>query len=126
MKRELAAAAVLATLLGMSIWNLRKVETITSDIEIALCKSQSAAETLDFKSSREYMAEGLELWLSAEQYSHCFLSQPQINSVSEAFYALQQSLSAEDVTASIPSYSQLRSVVEGIRRSETPSLGSIF
>ena len=45
-KREYTAIAVLALLLALSVWNLKSIDTLTGDIEIALSKSQSAAEKL--------------------------------------------------------------------------------
>ena len=80
-KREYTAIAVLALLLALSVWNLKSIDTLTGDIEIALSKSQSAAEKLDFKTARQRLDEGLELWLSADSYTHIFLRHPEIDSM---------------------------------------------
>lgn len=126
MKRELAAAILLAFLIGVSVWDIKKVDSFTSDIEIALCKSQTAAEQLDFKGSREYMSEALKLWSEAENYMDCYISHAQISSTTEAFYTLQELLSHEDASACAPSYNWLKTQLQWIRESEKPSLGSIF
>lgn len=126
MKRELAAAAVLLLLIGISVWNVRKAESITGDIEIALCKSRTSAEQLDFRQARQHLADALELWLGAEQYTHCFINHAQVTAASQAFFDLQETISQEDITACIPSYNQLKYLLRSIRDTERPSLGSIF
>lgn len=126
MKREMAAAAVLALLLGISVWNLRKVDSLTGDIEVALCKSRMAVEQLDFRTAREYMADALSLWLDAEGYTHCFISDGQISDATQAFYSLQEALAQEDALACIPGYMQLKYSLRNLRDTERPSLGSVF
>ena len=126
MKRELAAAAVLALLIGISAWNIRKVETLTGDIEIALCKSRTAAEQLDFRQAREHMSDGLDMWIEAERYTHCFISHSQISAASQVFYELQKTIAEEDIVACTPAYNELKYVLRSIRGTERMSLGSIF
>lgn len=126
MKRELAAAAVLALLIGISVWNVRKIETLTGDMEIALCKSRTASEQLDFRQAREHISDAIALWLEAECYTHSFISHSQISGASQALYELQQSVAEEDITACTPCYEELKYILRSIRDTERPSLGSIF
>ena len=126
MKREIAAAAVLALLIGISVWNVKKVDSLTMDMEIALCKSRTAAEQLDFRQAREHLGDAISLWLDAERYTHCFISHGQISEASQVFYALQETVAQEDALACIPGYEQLKYTLRGIRDTERPSLGSIF
>lgn len=125
-KREYMAIAVLALLLALSVWNLKSIDTLTGDIEIALSKSQSAAEKLDFKTARQRLGEGLELWLSADSYTHIFLRHPEIDSTADAFYELQQVLMQEDATACAAAYGKLRYHLDSIDGMEHLSFGSIL
>ena len=126
MKRELAAAAVLVLLIGISVWNIRKIENLTGDIEIALCKSRAASEELDFRKAREHIADAIALWLEAERYTHSFISHSQISGASQALYELQQTVAEEDIIACSPCYDKLKYILRSIRDTERPSLGSIF
>lgn len=126
MKRELAAAAVLVLLLGISAWNVGRIDNLTGDIEIELCKSRTAAEQLDFRQAREHMADALALWMEAERYTHCFISHAQISDASQALYELQQTIAKEDLVSCIPEYSRVKYLLRSIRDTERPSLGSIF
>lgn len=126
MKRELAAAALLILLIGVAVWNVRKVESLTGDIEIALCKSRTSAEQLDFRQARQHLSDALELWLESEQYTQCFINHGQISSTSQAFFDLQETVAEEDLTACIPSYNELKYQLRSLRDTEQPSLGSIF
>lgn len=125
-KREYTAIAVLALLLALSVWNLKSIDTLTGDIEISLSKSQSAAEKLDFKTARQRLDEGLELWLSADSYTHIFLRHPEIDSTADAFYELQQVLMQEDATACAAAYDKLRYHLDSIDGMEHLSFGSIL
>ena len=126
MKRELAAAAVLALLIGISVWNVRTLDNLTGDIEIALCKSRTAAEQLDFRQARQYIADAHTLWLDAGKYTHCFISHGQISETSHAFYALEEKIAEEDAVACIPEFNQLKYTLRSLSDMERPSLGSIF
>lgn len=125
-KRDFAAAAVLLVLIGFSAWNLKSIDTLTDDICISLSKSQSAAEELDFKAARGYLDEGLERWLSAEDYTHIFLRHPEIDSTADAFYELEQVLAQEELPECAAAYDKLRYHLNSIDGMEHLSLGSIL
>lgn len=125
-KRDYIAIGVLAVLLALSVYNLASIDALTGDIGIALSKSQSAAEKLDFKSAREYLNAGLELWLDADEYTHIFLRHPELDSTSDAFYELEEVLLQEDLTACAAAYGKLRYHLNSIDSMEHLSLGSIL
>jgi len=126
LRREYAAAALLAAIIGISAWNVRKIDRLTVDIEVSVCKSRMAAEQLDFKSAREYLTDGQALWQSADTYARCFFSQDIISEASDAFYELKEHLAQEDATACLPCFDMLRAHLQGLREMEKPSVGSIF
>lgn len=125
-KREYGAAALLALLLILSFWNIQKVDELSALVGIELGKSQSAAENLDFKSARNYLSEGLNLWQEERAYAHIFLRHSEVDATTEAFYELKQVLMQEDVSACAAAYELLRYRLECISAMEHPSLGSIF
>ncbi len=125
-KRDYIAIGVLAVLLALSVYNLASIDALTGDISIALSKSQSAAEKLDFKSAREYLNAGLELWLDADEYTHIFLRHPELDATSDAFYELEEVLLQEDLTACAAAYGKLRYHLNSIDSMEHLSLGSIL
>lgn len=125
-KREYIAAVVLLFLIGLSIYNLASIDSLTGDIEIALAKSQSAAEALDFRTARSFLADALERWLAADSYTHIFLRHPEIDSTADTFYELEQVLTQEDVTACAAAYSKLRYHLDSIASMEHLSFGSIM
>lgn len=125
-KREYIAAGILAALIALSAYNIASVDSLTGDIGIALSKSQSAAEKLDFKGAREYLQEGLARWLSADEYTHIFLRHPEIDSTADAFYELQQVLCEEDLAACDAAYDKLKYHLDSIDSMEHLSFGSIL
>lgn len=125
-KRDYIAVGVLAFLLALSAYNLASIDKLTNNIGIALSKSQSAAEKLDFKAARKYLNEGLEIWLDADEYTHIFLRHPEIDSTADAFYELEQILLQEDLTACGAAFDKLRYHLNSIDGMEHLSLGSIL
>ena len=126
MKREFAALAVLILLIAGSILNIKRIDTLTDEIGIALCKSRTAAEQLNFKNSRELIREGLEIWQEDGTYTRIFLTQSQVDETTMAFYNLMQELNQEDLLALAPAYDELLYQLESIQSGEKPSFGSIF
>lgn len=125
-KREYIAAVVLLFLIALSIYNLTSIDRLTGDIEIALSKSQSAAEALDFRTARVHLADALQRWLAADSYTHIFLRHPEIDSTADAFYELQQVLMQEDITACAAAYSKLRYHLDSVAAMEHLTFGSIL
>ena len=126
MKREFAALAVLILLIAGSILNIKRIDTLTDEIGIALCKARTAAEQLNFKNSRERIREGLEIWQEDGIYTRIFLTRSQVDETTKAFYNLMQELNQEDLLALAPAYDELLYQLESIQSGEKPSFGSIF
>lgn len=126
MKRELAALAVLILLVATSIWNITQINTVTEEISIAICKSRTATEQLNFKSSRKFIDEGLKIWQENSAYTQIFLSQAQIDETTQSFYQLMEAVNNEDILTLSPSYEAMLHRLESIRDSELISIGSIF
>ena len=99
MKKEAIAGAVLALLIALSAWNIYSIDALTDGIGDSLRMSQALADIGDFDSAKIELDKGLRLWLNADGYTHIFLRHPEIDSTTDAFYALQQVLMQEDITA---------------------------
>ena len=74
-KREIIAAVLLALLIALSVYNILSIDALTGDIGIALSKSQSAAEKLDFKAARGLSHRGAGA-LAVRRELHPYLSPP--------------------------------------------------
>lgn len=125
-KRESAACFILAVMILISAWNLRKIDELTDGIIVLLSKSQTCAEKLDTKSALKYLNSGLELWLTSDRYTHIFIRHSEIDSTTDAFYELKESILGDDPLASKSAYEKLRYHLESIDMMEHPSLGSVF
>ena len=126
MKREYGAAALLILLFFLSMWNIRRIDTLTTDVGIALSKSLSAAEKLDFKAARKHLDEGMELWLDADEYTHIFIRHSEIDAATDAFFELREVLCQEELSAFTSAFGKLRYHLESISTMEKPSLGSVL
>lgn len=125
-KRESAAIFVLTVMVLLSVWNLKKIDSLTDSIIVLLSKSQTSAGNLDSKAAMKSLNEGLELWLRADRYTHIFIRHCEIDSATDAFYELKESLMEDDPVSTRAAYEKLRYHLESIDGMEHPSLGSIF
>ena len=125
-KRESAALFVLSVMILLSIWNLRKIDSITDGIIVLLEKSQTSAENLDNKSALRSLNDGLKIWLDSDRYTHIFIRHSEIDSTTDAFYELKESLMEGNALSARAAYEKLRYHLESIDTMEHPSLGSIF
>lgn len=125
-KREYAAIFVLAVMLLLSIWNLKKIDSLTDSLILLLSKSQTSADNLEPRAAMKFLNEGLELWLKSDRYTHIFIRHSEIDSTTDAFYELKESLMGDDSISVRAAYEKLRYHLESIDKMEHPSLGSIF
>ena len=125
-KRESAAVFVLAVMILLSVWNLKKIDSLTDDIIVLLSRSQTSAENLDTKGALKALNDGLEIWLNSDRYTHIFIRHSEIDNTTDAFYELKESLMGENSISIRAAYEKLRYHLESIDMMEHPSLGSIF
>lgn len=125
-KREFTAVFVLAAMLLLSIWNLKKIDSLTDSIIVLLSKSQNDADNLDTRAALKALNDGLEIWLESDRYTHIFIRHSEIDSTTDAFYELKESLMGENSISTRAAYGKLRYHLESIDKMEHPSLGSIF
>jgi hypothetical protein len=126
MKREIAAALLLAALFGVSLWGVRRTDRLVDEIEQHLALSEKALRADDRASAETELEAALRVWRAAEGYTHVFLRHPEIDSVSDAFFALRQGLRAGDGVELGAAYDLLRYHLECIDSMEHISPGSVF
>lgn len=73
MRRELTASILLLLLLLASVWNIRRVDSLTDQLEESLSFSAQAAEAGDFSRAHALASEALALWLRSTRSPMCAL-----------------------------------------------------
>ncbi len=125
-KRESAAIFVLTVMVLLSVWNLKKIDSLTDGIIVLLSKSQTSADNLESKEAMKFLNDALELWLKSDRYTHIFIRHSEIDSTTDAFYELKESLMDGESISARAAYEKLRYHLMSIDEMEHPSLGSIF
>ena len=126
MKRELAAAGLLLLLFLAAGWNIRHADFLTDQIGLNLTRSEHAAQRGEFALARTAAENALSLWRSARGYTSVFLRHPDLDSVADAFYDLQELLQKEDRKALDAGYARLRYRLETLDWMEHLSPGTLF
>ena len=126
MRKEAAAALGLILLLVIAQWNIRAVDRLTGQILTRLERSEQALEAGSPGVARRELDTALELWLSADGYTHIFLRHAEIDAASDAFYELHEKLNEAAPESCSPVYDKLRYHLESIAAMEHVSLRSVL
>lgn len=97
MKREFVIIVILVVLVFGSWLNLRYLDSLTAGLEERLMLSKNQAESGDMDMARQTLLDALDIWLSADGYTHIFIRHAEIDTISDAFYELYDTmLNGED------------------------------
>jgi len=88
MKREIIAAALLLSLLGLSIFNVHYMGKKTAILADEIDKAQTLFMDGDTVGAATCIENSLQGWLGWESYSHIMLRHSEIDSLTDAYYAL--------------------------------------
>ena len=126
MKRETVAAALFLVLILLSLWNLRRVDKLTSEMTRLLEASEASARSGELDDALSNAEKALEVWLSAEGHTHIFIRHSEIDGTSDAFYELLSAIKDSDGDALSPAYGKLLYHIDSISGMEHVSIGSIL
>ena len=126
MRKELAAAIILALLLTGVMVNIRVASNIILSLKEDVTAAYQCAEKGDFDRAKPQLDAAIEHWMSLDGYTHIFIRHSEINSTTEAFFQLKSDIYAEDMGAVEGSYGLLISTLDSLMTMEQLSFGSIF
>lgn len=126
MRKELAAAIILALLLTGVMVNIRVASNIILGLKEDVTAAYQSAEKGDFDRAKPQLDAAVEHWMSLDGYTHIFIRHSEINSTTEAFFQLKSDIYAEDMGAVEGSYGLLISTLDSLMTMEQLSFGSIF
>ena len=125
MKRELCALGLLLLLVAGALWNLRSADRLTGRVADSLDRAEQAARQEDYEAALAALREGRQVWQASSVYAQIFFRHPDLDSLQEAFAALEQLLRQED-PAWPAALELLRYALETTDRMEHVSLGTVF
>ncbi len=125
MKRELCAAGLLLLLAAGSLWHLHTADRLTGQVEDSLDRAEQAARQEDYEAALAALREGRQVWQASSVYAQIFFRHPDLDSLQEAFAALEQLLRQEDM-AWPAALELLRYHLQTLNRMEHVSPGTVF
>ena len=126
MKKEIAAAVILALVFIGVLVNIKVASNIILSLEEDVTAAYESAEKGDFDRAKPQLDAAVEHWMSLDGYTHIFIRHSEINSTTEAYFQLKSDIYAEDMGAVEGSYSLLMATLDSLMTMEQLSLGSIF
>ena len=126
MRKELAAAIILALLLTGVMVNIRVASNIILGLKEDVTAAYQSAEKGDFDRAKPQLDAAVEHWMSLDGYTHIFIRHCEINSTTQAYFQLKSDIYAEDMGAVEGSYGLLMATLDSLMTMEQLSLGSIF
>ena len=126
MKKELAAAVILALVFIGVLVNIKVAGNIILSLEEDVTAAYESAEKGDFDRAKPQLDAAVEHWMSLDGYTHIFIRHSEINSTTQAYFQLKSDIYAEDMGAVEGSYGLLMATLDSLMTMEQLSLGSIF
>lgn len=126
MKKEIAAAVILALVFIGVLVNIKVASYIILSLEEDVTAAYESAEKGDFDRAKPQLDAAVEHWMSLDGYTHIFIRHSEINSTTEAYFQLKSDIYAEDMGAVEGSYGLLMDTLDSLMTMEQLSLGSIF
>ncbi len=126
MKREWIAAALLALLFSLSLYNIAYLDRLIGVIGEELSASQSLAESGRFREAEEALDRAIARWVGANAYTHIFIRHPEIDATSDEFFELKQLLAEENAEGFPSAFDKLIYHLHSIDEMEQLRLGSIL
>ena len=126
MKREIGALLLLAALIGLSLWSIRRTDRLTEEVEQHLALSEKALRADDRDRASAELEAAERVWHASEHFTHVFLRHPELDGISDAFFTLRQGLDAGDGIELAAAYDLLRYHLECVDSMEHISPGSVF
>ena len=126
MKREQAAVALLLLLLAIALWNVRRADFLTDQLEENILRSERALSRGDRDMALTALDNALELWLNSRGYTSIFLRHPDVDAASDAFYDLKQLLQQGESDSAPFGYAKLRYHLDMLDYMEHLSWGTVF
>jgi len=126
MKKTVFAAALLALLTAVSVWNLRHLKGLTDELSGGIESARTLWQADDFSGAENAVDEALEHWLAADGYTHIFIRHSEIDAATDVFYDLRGDILAGDKAAAEASAEKLLYHLRSIYSMEQISMKSIF
>ena len=126
MKKEIAAAVILALLFIGVLVNINVASNIILSLEDDVAAAYESAQNGDFDRAKPLLDAAVEHWMSLDGYTHIFIRHSEINSTTEAYFQLKSDIYAEDMGAVEGSYGLLIATLDSLMTMEQLSFGSIF
>ena len=130
MKRLWAAAAILAVLLGGTLWNAWYAERLTGGMIQQLKQAQERTAQGDWEGAAELSGQAFQQafqsWQDHEAYLHILMRHSDTDEILSSFRALEQYLALEETDQYTAANAELITQLELLAEMEQPSLVNIF
>ena len=126
MKKALAAAILLALLFGAAAWNIAHIDSLTGSLTALADEALAYCRTEDYGAAEDALHEALELWYGAENYTHIMIRHSEVDSATDAFYAVLETILTRDADAAESAIECLKAHLQSIDSMEHVSFRSVF
>lgn len=126
MKKEFLAAGIILALLAGAVGNIFHIKALGQDLTAQIRTAQTCCRREDFNNAETALRKGLDLWLSADGYTHIFIRHAEIDSTSDAFYEALSAITEEDAGSAVTACEKLQYHIDSIVSMECVTLKSVF
>ena len=126
MRREWIALALLLLLLAAALVNIAWLDRLIETIEADVHRADTLARAGRFDDALRALDQALGHWTAAHAYTHIFIRHPEIDTTSDAFFELRQTLAEQNAEGYPSALEKLCYHLRCIDEMEHIRLGSVF
>lgn len=126
MKKELCALGIILALIVGAAVNIFHVHALGQALTAQVTAAQSCCRREDYESAEDALRKGLDLWLSADGYTHIFIRHGEIDGTSDAFYEALAAISEQDGDGAVNACEKLQYHIDSIVSMECVTPKSVF
>ena len=126
MKKEVFAVVLLVLIFLLSLYNAKVLADLTEDLSQMASDASKMASDGDWEGAVKKAETAIQKWHNADWHTHVTLRHFEIDAATDAFYSFLEKLHTRDSDGKDSALLKLNAHLDGIRRMERISPGSIF
>lgn len=126
MKREIIAALLLASLIAGAYLNIRKIDSLTAELEIYADLSEQSARRGDYAEALRLMHEAEAFLDSKAAYTGTFIRHSETDTIYASMTEIYSVLGAQEADKLEACYNDLRRRLKWLSDMDHPSFGKVF
>lgn len=126
MKKEILIFLLFAGLITAAFFNIRYLETLTTDLKVSADSAEKSAETGDWAGAEHHAQNAISLWQEHIPYTYIVLHHGSIERTEDVLHTLLKEIRGKDADVVKAAAQETSATLDSLLNVERIWLGSIF